>query len=95
MKKISQKRCSECDCEIASLSLGGDWRYKVSSRTSSKSYDYAFIYQCSFTCYDHAMLRLKKDKGMSEAKRIKSLQQCEEIMTAQGKQILHPCNNDT
>lgn len=95
MKKTLQRRCSECGCEIVSLSLGGDWKYKINSRTSSKGYNYTFAYQCSYTCYDHAMLRLKKDKGMSEVKRIKSLQECEKMMTAQGKQVLHPCNSDT
>lgn len=47
-------------------------------------------FQCSYTCYNHAILRKFEDKGLSKLVIIKRLKNCEEVMRSQGKKILHP-----
>lgn len=48
-------------------------------------------YQCSYTCHDHATLRLgKRESGVTNKKMWEYVKKCESSMKAQGKTILHP-----
>lgn len=76
--------CSECGREFYVL-CKPNWTYRIVSKITSK-----YTYQCSFTCYDHACLRLSKDSGMDPKVREAKIKSCEDVMRAQGKTILHP-----
>lgn len=75
--------CSECGRGfVKPLSLG-DYKYKVSQAYGRS------LYQCSYTCNDHAILRVGKDqRGLT--KYFELVQRCENMMRSQGKQVLHP-----
>lgn len=54
-----------------------------------------FGFQCSYTCYDHAILRKIGDKGVSRSVTLKRLKDCEEVMKVQGKTIIcRGCKNE-
>lgn len=51
-------------------------------------------YQCSYTCYDHAILRKSGDRGASKSVTLRRLKDCEKVMKGQGKKVLHPCDKN-
>ena len=51
---------------------------------------HARTYQCSYTCWDHAKLRIHDDRYLTHENYIKYVVRCEETMKVQGKEILHP-----
>lgn len=70
------KVCSECGRKFSILS------------TSEYTYKYYGEYQCSYTCYDHILIRLKDSKDTNDYNN--SIRRCENMMKSQGKTILHP-----
>ena len=52
-------------------------------------YTYKEKWQCSYTCYDHAILRLGNNRRKSSSFK-SQVNRCEDSMKAQGKTILHP-----
>lgn len=83
-------KCTECGKEF-NLSLGqaGSYMYCQSVR-EDKGYG-KFTYQCSYTCYNHAKLRVSGERRHMTAKNyVHDVKLSEETMTHQGKTILHP-----
>lgn len=81
---IKTKRCTECGrvCSILDTKL---YKYKVTIPGRGLGY------QCSFTCYDHALLRNEGPKKyLSKEKYRKEVESCERIMKGQGKEIKSP-----
>lgn len=80
---IEKLICSECDREFTKPLNLGDYKYKVSA------YGTSTLYQCSYTCNDHAILRIGKDqRGLTRY--FELVQRCENMMRSQGKKVLHP-----
>lgn len=75
--------CSECGQGFTKPLSLGDYKYKVSAYSTS------MLYQCSYTCNDHAILRVGKDqRGLTRY--FELVQRCENMMRSQGKKVLHP-----
>lgn len=72
--------CSECGREFSLNTDSGDYKYRLGSE-----------YQCSYTCYDHILLRKSTEKSKLTPCRYKSnVIKSENTMKAQGKSVLHP-----
>lgn len=92
-------KCSECGKEICVMSPT-TYKYKCHNSTYSKkkSHDISIEeiekyshFQCSYTCYDHALLRTSKEsRKMDKKKYNNAVIKNEETMIAQGKTILEP-----
>lgn len=71
------RKCSECGRDFC-IDYPG-YTYKVNGK-----------YQCSYTCHDHALLRLSNNQYISEENYMKYVNRSERTMVAQGKSVLHP-----
>lgn len=84
--------CSECGkridfgiCYAPSI----NWMYKVPKQRTATNDNY--IYQCSYTCFDHAKLRNPTEQMMLTNENFaRYVQRCEDMMKSQEKEILHP-----
>lgn len=74
--------CSECGGRVIA-DLPSEYMYKYRQGSTT-------VYQCSYTCYDHACLRFGRRKYISEKNFIRYVDRFEESMISQGKKILHP-----
>lgn len=78
--------CSECGRKFI-LYDKSQYRYFIRTRighTDRKEY------QCGYTCWDHALLRYHRDKGLSAETYKQYVTRSEELMKIQKKDILHP-----
>ena len=81
-------KCTECGKVFEICTSLTEYKYKIASFTDSRSGKYH--YQCSYTCYDHASLRLNKSSRISSDNYNKYIERSESMMRGQGKKILHP-----
>lgn len=81
--------CSECGKKI----ILSDNTYNLRDYMYKIGLGKRTVFQCSYTCYHHADLRLTKSPTMqTKAQRVKEVESCERSMIGQGKKILHPIN---
>lgn len=81
---VKTKRCTECGKEF---SVPDTRLYKYKTTVPGQGHRY----QCSFTCYDHALLRNEGPKKyLTKEKYRREVESCERIMKGQGKEIKSP-----
>ena len=81
-------KCTECGKDVEVLSLNS-WKYKTHKNLIEKE----SLVQCSYTCYDHALLRKPSEQSNMFLENLKKeVIKSENAMRAQGKTILHPIN---
>lgn len=81
--------CSECGKSFDLPDIIPMYKYKLISR-NSKDNKTKYIFQCSYTCYDHALLRLTKKSKYTTQNYIKYVVDSELMMKSQGKVVIHP-----
>lgn len=91
----ANKICSECGRKIefgCCYSPTTNWTYKTSRPTNEREdTDSNLMYQCSYTCYDHAKLRNQTEQRWLTVENFKSyVKRNEDMMKSQDKNILHP-----
>lgn len=98
--KETPLRCSECGKEFALFYLKGySYRVDVTPRVKSKlpkdSIHGSKSYQCSYTCNDHALLRLNHRTGhLTRENIIRYIKKSEESIRAKGQEVRYPINID-
>lgn len=76
-------KCSECGREFT---IPTQIKYQYKMQSCGKTH-----YQCSYTCYDHALLRIDNPDNYYPRSRYSELvKKCETSMLGQGKKILYP-----
>lgn len=91
--------CSECGKEFTLLNTKGySYRVEVTPRIKSKLPEDSIYgsksYQCSYTCNDHALLRVSRSGHMTKENIIKYITRSEETIRAKGKVVRYPINID-
>lgn len=82
--EVSTYKCSECGKEFTILQgCLTSWKYRVSLKGRT-------LTQCSYTCYDHALLKREGPKKYPAGKYRSFVEKSENMMKSQGKKILHP-----
>lgn len=93
-------KCSECGKSIVLLK-GRSWQYRVSlsdfsrSQVPKDSIEGSYGYQCSYTCNDHALLRLqRRSNHLTRENAIKYIEQSETAIRNKGYQVRFPIDID-
>lgn len=95
-----QFKCSECGKEFSLLYIKGySYRVDVTSRVKSKlpsdSIFGAKSYQCSYTCNDHALLRISHKTGhLTRENLLRYIKKSEETIRSRGREVRYPINID-
>lgn len=84
---FSYVTCSECGKKFPRPLSYKDYQYKTSYISPDE--DCRGRIQCSYTCYDHALLRSASKRSSVHNYKVLVVR-CENMMKSQGKTILHP-----